>query len=208
MDVLALCCYLGYLTVIIGVRAMIQRRQSGAAGVKLMQGQLWTTEWWASLLFGIGMSATGWGPLLVVLGVVQPIEALDTPVLHVIGFVLFAVGLVTTFSVQLAMGKSWRIGVDESEVTALVVDGPFAVVRNPIFAAILLTFSGLLLMLPNVVSLAAIAILLTGVELTVRKVEEPYLMSAHRREYAAYAGRVGRLLPGIGRLRGGDRQPG
>jgi protein-S-isoprenylcysteine O-methyltransferase Ste14 len=41
-------------------------------------------------------------------------------------------GLAGSLLAQLAMGDSWRIGVDESEKTELVTAGPFAVVRNPI----------------------------------------------------------------------------
>jgi protein-S-isoprenylcysteine O-methyltransferase Ste14 len=38
-----------------------------------------------------------------------------------------------------SMGASWRIGVDPSERTDLVTGGAFALVRNPIFSAMLLT---------------------------------------------------------------------
>ena len=35
----------------------------------------------------------------------------------------------------------------------------------------------------------------------VRAVEEPHLLATHGRAYADYAARVGRFVPGIGRLR-------
>jgi protein-S-isoprenylcysteine O-methyltransferase Ste14 len=38
-------------------------------------------------------------------------------------------------------------------------------------------------------------------ELQTRLIEEPYLGAIHGERYAAYAARVGRFLPGIGRLR-------
>ena len=74
------------------------------------------------------------------------------------------------------MGESWRIGVDEQERTALVTSGPFAVVRNPIFAGMLPASLGLALLVPNVVALAGLAALLVALEIQVRLVEEPYLM--------------------------------
>lgn len=48
---------------------------------------------------------------------------------------------------------------------------------------------------------AELPISLVGLELQVRFVEEPYLLRTHA-TYASYASRVGRFLPGLGRLRG------
>ena len=39
-----------------------------------------------------------------------------------------------------------------------------------------------------------------GLELQVRAVEEPYLLRTHGDAYRAYAARVGRFLPGVGRF--------
>lgn len=38
-------------------------------------------------------------------------------------------------------------------------------------------------------------------QIQVRRVEEPYLARVHGVAYETYAGRTGRFLPGIGRLR-------
>jgi protein-S-isoprenylcysteine O-methyltransferase Ste14 len=105
----------------------------------------------------------------------------------------------------MAMGTSWRIGVDDSERTDLVTDGPFALVRNPIFAAMLPTSLGLVLIVPNVAAVAGFVCLVVALELQTRAVEEPYLLRAHGSTYADYAGRVGRFVPGLGRLRADGR---
>jgi len=99
------------------------------------------------------------------------------------------------------MGASWRIGVDDTEHTRLVTTGVFAYVRNPIFTAMLATFAGLALMVPNPVAVTGYALLLAGVQAQVRAVEEPYLQQIHGRAYTDYTTRVGRFLPGIGRKR-------
>ena len=98
------------------------------------------------------------------------------------------------------MGESWRIGVDEQERTELVTSGPFAVVRNPIFAAMLPASMGLALLVPNAVALVGLAALFIALEIQVRLVEEPYLLRAHGDSYRQYAARVGRFVPGLGRL--------
>jgi hypothetical protein len=46
-----------------------------------------------------------------------------------------------TVIAQFAMAESWRIGVDPNERTPLVTTGAFAMVRNPIFTAMLVTAS-------------------------------------------------------------------
>jgi protein-S-isoprenylcysteine O-methyltransferase Ste14 len=47
---------------------------------------------------------------------------------------------------------------------------------------------------------AAVAVLLVSIQVQVRAVEEPYLLRVHGPAYADYAARVGRFLPGVGRL--------
>jgi protein-S-isoprenylcysteine O-methyltransferase Ste14 len=98
------------------------------------------------------------------------------------------------------MGRSWRIGVDPGERTGLVTGGPFALVRNPIFSGMILTWVGLALMVPSVVALASVGVLIGSLELQTRVVEEPYLLRTHGERYAHYAKRVGRFMPRAGRL--------
>ena len=117
------------------------------------------------------------------------------------GAVVTVVGFLGVLAAQAGMGASWRGGVDATERTELVATGAFAVVRNPIFAAMLTTLAGLTLLVPTAVTAAAWLCLLVAVELQVRLVEEPYLLATHRQAYASYAARVGRFLPGLGRLR-------
>jgi protein-S-isoprenylcysteine O-methyltransferase Ste14 len=96
------------------------------------------------------------------------------------------------------MGDSWRIGVDPDARTALVVGGPFERVRNPIYTAMLLATAGLLLLVPNLASVLALAALVVGLEIHVRLVEEPYLLRTHGERYRSYAERTGRFIPGVG----------
>jgi hypothetical protein len=57
-------------------------------------------------------------------GALDPVPVLDGPAAHAFGFVLFFAGLAGTLWAQVAMGASWRIGVDEAESTELVTEGP------------------------------------------------------------------------------------
>ena len=139
--------------------------------------------------------------MLALLDVVEPIPALDTRAVHIMGFGFAITGIAMTFYSQLAMGASWRAGVDPAERTELVTSGPFAFVRNPIFAASLPASLGLTMLVPSWIALVGLFGLVVALELQVRAVEEPYLLRAHAEEYAAYAARVGRFVPGVGRIK-------
>ena len=200
MGWVALGCYALYLALAFVLRSVIQRRRTGSTGFKGVSGDPGSMEWWAGALFVVALIVGALAPILDVTGLLDPIGALDGPGAHVLGLVLFGLGLAATLYAQLKMGESWRVGVDESERTALVTDGPFALVRNPIFAAMIPTSLGLALMVPNVVAWAGFAALVLALEIQVRLVEEPYLRRVHGQAYARYAASTGRFAPGVGRM--------
>jgi len=200
MGWVALGCYGLYGVLAFGLRSAVQMRRTGSTGFKGISGRPGSLEWSAGVLFGIALIVGVLAPVLDVTGALEPIDLLDGPVGHALGLALFALGLAATLYAQLAMGESWRVGVDENERTDLVTHGPFAVVRNPIFAAMIPTSLGLTLMVPNVVALIGFAALVLALEIQVRLVEEPYLGKVHGKDYASYAGRTGRFAPGLGRL--------
>ncbi len=200
MATLSLIFYGLYLALTFGLRTLIQLRRTGSTGFHGLAGRPGSAEWIAGVGFTLALLVGAAAPLLALLDLVEPIAALDTTAAHVAGVVLAAGGIAATFYAQVAMGASWRIGVDPGERTQLVTTGPFALVRNPIFAAMLPTALGLTLLVPSWVSLVGLAGLVAALELQVRVVEEPYLLEVHRDTYAGYAARVGRFVPGIGRL--------
>ncbi len=190
------------LTLTFGVRIAVQLRRTGSTGVLGFAPDATPLERFAGVLFVAGLVAGAAAPLLALLGVLEPIAALDGAVGHAIGIVLGVAGVLLTFGAQLAMGDAWRIGVDPEERTELVTSGPFGLVRNPIYSAMIPTVLGLVLMVPNALAIAAFIALVIALELQVRLVEEPYLRQVHGDEYASYAARVGRFVPGLGLLQG------
>ena len=201
MATLALILYVVYLVLAFGLRTLIQLRRTGSTGFHGLGGRPGSAEWTAGVGFTAALLLGAAAPVLALLDLVEPIAALDTRAAHIAGLVLAVAGIAATFYAQVAMGTSWRIGVDPAERTQLVTRGPFALVRNPIFAAMLPTALGLTLLVPSWVALAGLAGLVLALELQVRVVEEPYLLQAHGGTYADYAARVGRFVPGVGQLR-------
>jgi len=199
MPAIALALYVVFGVLTFGVRIALQVRRTGSTGFHGISGRPGSAEWFAGLGFALAVAVGAAAPVLALLDVVEPIETLDTTAVHVAGIVLAVAGILATFAAQLSMGASWRIGVDAAERTELVTGGPFELVRNPIYAGMLPTALGLTLLVPSWVSLLGLAGLTLALELQVRLVEEPYLLSVHGHAYADYATRVGRFFPGVGR---------
>ncbi len=200
MAAVALALYVLYLALAFGLRTLIQIRRTGSTGFHGLGGRPLSAEWIAGLGFTLALLVGVAAPVLALLDVVEPIGSLDTTAADVLGLALALGGIVATFGAQIAMGTSWRIGVDPNERTQLVTAGAFAVIRNPIFAAMMPTALGLTLLVPSWVSLLGLVGLLAALELQVRVVEEPHLLRVHGRAYVAYAVQVGRFVPRVGRL--------
>lgn len=200
MAELALILYAVYLGLAFGLRSLLQWRSTGSTGFKGLGGRLGSAEWFAGVLFAVALVMGVAAPVLALADLLEPIEALDGAGAHAVGAVLAVGGIALTLYAQVAMGSSWRIGVDHEERTELVVDGPFAIVRNPIFSAMIPTALGLAMLVPSVLAIAGFSALVIALELQVRIVEEPYLLRVHGEIYERYAARVGRFVPGVGRL--------
>jgi protein-S-isoprenylcysteine O-methyltransferase Ste14 len=183
-----------------GVRIAIQLRRTGKTGLIGLREGAGAADWLSGILFVGGMAMGAASPILVLNDVLDPISALDVGVLHAIGIVLAAAGGLAVFGAQLGMGESWRIGVSDEERTDLVTGGWFSLCRNPIYTSMIVGWLGLALLVPTWLGFAAAAVIAAGLELQVRAVEEPYLLRTHGDEYRAYASRVGRFVPGVGRL--------
>lgn len=197
----ALGCFALYLGLAFGLRTLVQLRRTGSSGFRGVSGRPGSAEWLGGILFVVALVAGVAAPVLDLAGVLDPVGVLDADVTRAAGIAIFALGLAATLAAQFAMGDAWRIGVDPDERTELVTSGPFALVRNPIFSGMLPASLGLALMVPNAAALLGLLALLVALEIQVRLVEEPYLLTAHGRRYADYAAGVGRFVPGVGRLR-------
>jgi protein-S-isoprenylcysteine O-methyltransferase Ste14 len=201
---LALAIYGIWMAVAFGFRSWVQVRRTGDSGFRGISGRIGTAEWWAGVLFVVALVGGAVAPVLALLGL-DPLSPLDRGWVALLGAGIAATGVVLTLVAQLDMGESWRVGVDENERTELVVQRSFRVVRNPIFSAMAMTASGLALLVPNLVAVVSVGALVAALELQVRVVEEPYLRTAHGSGYLRYGARVGRFVPGLGRLRGATR---
>lgn len=205
MPKLALVILAAWFLLLFVLRSFLQWRETGSTGIKGFHGRPGSTPWWAGVTASAGLALAPLAPVAALSGWPGGALLVTAAGLHLAGAALALLGIAGGLLAQLGMGASWRVGVDESETTTLVTEGLFGWVRNPIFSFVGLSALGFVLLVPNPASLLAAALTAIGIQLQVRAVEEPYLARTHGEAYAAYAARVGRFVPGIGRLRGDAR---
>ena len=201
MAAVALVLYIVFGVLTLGWRCWIQWRRTGSTGYRGISRRLGLLGLVGGIGFIVAMVGGLAAPLLQLLGAVAPLHTLDQRWVNAAGFALAVCGLAATLHAQLDMGESWRVGVDTTETTTLVRTGAFKLVRNPIFAAMLVFTLGETLLAPNPIAIAVFAIFLAAIEVSVRTIEEPYLLGIHGDDYRDYTASVGRFLPGIGLTR-------
>ena len=188
-----------YIGLAFGWRTARQLRTTGSSGFRGLRADSSPAEYATAVLFVAALVLGFVAPVLGVLGWLKPIEQLDNSLFRILGSFAYAAGVALTLAAQVAMGTSWRIGVDPAERTQLVTDGLFSYSRNPIFTAMLFATAGLTLMLPNLAALVGLASLAVAVQIQVRLIEEPYLRRTHGDRYSEYTSETGRFVPGIGK---------
>ena len=111
-----------------------------------------------------------------------------------VGIVLALAAFVGSVICWRRMGRSWRMGIDPAERTALVVTGPYAYVRHPIYALSSLLMLASAMVIPSPLMIGVALVHLACLQWEARR-EEAHLLATHGDEYAAYQARVGRFLP-------------
>lgn len=199
MPRLALAGYVVFAAFAFGWRSWIHWRRTGTTGYVGLSGKVGSLEWLGGLLFIVAIVVTPLAALLQARGTLAPLVSLPPAVTLGAGGLLYATGLLGTLWSQLAMGESWRVGVDAGARTALVTRGPYGTVRNPIFTFMITGLAGLVLLTPNALALVALVVLVIAIEIQVKAVEEPYLDRTHGDAYRRYRATTWRFVPGVGR---------
>ncbi len=185
----------------VGWRSWLQRRRHGSSGIVMFRSGSRVQD----------LREAGAVALLLLLAAQATAVAVDpgsldrflvvrpTPVLQYVGAIVLLAGVALTIAAQLDLGASWRIGIEQAARPGLVVGGLYRFCRNPIFLAMLAVLVGFALLVPTWPSLGAFLGTYVGIRGAIG-VEEGYLRQAYGDDYLAYASRVGRFLPHLGRL--------
>ena len=109
------------------------------------------------------------------------------------GLLLMGANLLVGLASLKDLGESWRVGVIETQRTALIESGIYRYSRNPYFLSYLLMFAGYTVLLQNLVLLALSVPGFILVHVMILK-EEQYLSRLHGQTYRDYSNRVARYL--------------
>jgi protein-S-isoprenylcysteine O-methyltransferase Ste14 len=102
--------------------------------------------------------------------------------------------LVTSWICWKRMGKAWRMGINPDETTQLVVTGPYAYVRHPIYAISTVMAAASALAVPSAVMLTATLVHIVLLQWESRR-EEQHMLRTHGEVYRTYCQSVGRFVP-------------
>jgi protein-S-isoprenylcysteine O-methyltransferase Ste14 len=116
--------------------------------------------------------------------------------------VIGLIALLATLRCWKIMGKSWRMGIDPTDAPPLVMRGPYAHMRHPIYAfsTLLMLCTAVAAPMPLMLCVAAVHIVLLRYE---ARREERFLIRVHGDAYLEYCRGVGRFWP---KMPGIDRQ--
>lgn len=92
------------------------------------------------------------------------------------------------------MGKNWRMGINPDEKNTLVLDGPWSLVRHPIYALSQAMMICTMIAIPAPPLLIAGCLHLLLLQWEARR-EERHLRKMHGDAYGIYCGKVGRFVP-------------
>lgn len=123
----------------------------------------------------------------------DPLHGLNSPPLAFIGLMIAVAGAMIAFAAQVSMGASWRVGVRDDSVGAMVSGGLYDFSRNPTFAGQSLLLAGAATAVPSVAALLAVCLFIWSASTQIKS-EERALLQAFGERYADYCRRVPRWL--------------
>jgi len=115
-----------------------------------------------------------------------------------IGCTLLLAGWTLVFTAQNNMGNAWRLGIAH-EPTQLRTIGLFQFVRHPIYVGMILSTTGLTVLMPTAVMACLLVLSVLGLRREA-VLEERHLMQLHGESYRDYCQSTGRWCPRLRRV--------
>lgn len=113
-----------------------------------------------------------------------------------IGLTLAAIGAGFALWSRILLGKNWSLAVQQKENHELIKNGPYSLVRHPIYSGLLLLFCGHALIVGDYRAILAVVIVFVSFWLKLKK-EEVVLTKAFGTHYSQYRQKPKALIPFI-----------
>lgn len=140
------------------------------------------------------------GTAIVLLCIPLPPSWLDQPIwpqgrlAFWTGFAITVAGLAFSVWARVQLGRNWSRSVTIKQDHELIVTGPYALVRHPIYTGLLTGFIGGALAMGQVRAVLAFALITLSLWIKLR-LEEKWMRAQFGDAYAAYSRRVAALIP-------------
>ena len=118
-----------------------------------------------------------------------------SPAVRMLGVLICATGIAFAVWARRTLGKNWGMPMSVHEAPELIMTGPYAKLRHPIYTGIIVAFIGNALALSLWWFVVVVAALLRFGYAARR--EEATMLATFPREYAEYQRRTTMLIPGI-----------
>jgi len=187
--------YVGVMVVRVGGRTRRLRRMVvPAQRMERFMLLLWAPLVWAwiNLPLAAVLPEPGRYPMLETPGFVHAHAALTSVRFAALGLAL--VCLVASIHCWRFMGNNWRMAIDPGIERRLIQDGPFAMVRHPIYALSILLMLCSTVILPSLPMLTVAAVHISLILLKAHN-EESFLHDRFGPLYDEYCRRTGRFAP-------------
>ena len=190
---MALTLIILFLVLAVVLRATMQRFRTGDFGLRAAPLDAPLIEILPGTLFVLSFASA---LILIALGELSHVTPITrfSNILEWLFFALGVTGVVITVVSQHQMGDSWRIGVDQTEITKLKTKGLYARSRNPIYFGILLFWIGLSGTFLHPILWLCAMVCWGCIEVIVRNIEEPYLYRRHGELFKVYQSNTNRYL--------------
>ncbi|WEK45819.1 MAG: isoprenylcysteine carboxylmethyltransferase family protein [Candidatus Andeanibacterium colombiense] len=103
-------------------------------------------------------------------------------------------GLALAIWARVTLGRDWSVNVTLKEGHELVTGGPYALIRHPIYTAVILLVIGLFLLFETLGGVLGVGLVVLGCWIKLRQ-EEVLMIGQFPESYPAYMARTKRLIP-------------
>jgi protein-S-isoprenylcysteine O-methyltransferase Ste14 len=105
-------------------------------------------------------------------------------------------GVALAIWARVTLGRNWSARVTVKEDHALVTSGPYALIRHPIYTALIMLFLAVFLLFGTIGGALGIVLVIASCWIKLRQ-EEALMTGQFPEAYPAYMGRTARLVPFI-----------